>query len=143
MQRYEFEVFADYFQFYIQDEKATGDLSHGWTKEACDKMLAIAPHIIGIGTVRNMNVPVIIEIVNEEFNTDFSQWDRVNECEIEIFSGKLVVAGCTDYFPDATRIEIKPGLYHTIILYSNLDSISEDGLDGDDHYKIILRPKNG
>lgn len=77
MQKYEFELFADYFQFYIQDEKATGDLSHSWTKEAGDKMLAIAPHTIGIGTVRNMNVPVVIEIVNEEINIDSSQWDRV------------------------------------------------------------------
>jgi hypothetical protein len=35
------ELFADYLQFYIQDEKAVGDLSEKWTEEAVNMLLAI------------------------------------------------------------------------------------------------------
>jgi hypothetical protein len=56
-QRFEFKLFADYFQFYLQDERAGGDLSESWTQEAVDRLLATAPGTIGVGTVRNMDVP--------------------------------------------------------------------------------------
>jgi hypothetical protein len=61
-QRFEFKLFADYFQFYLQDERAGGDLSESWTQEAVDRLLATAPGTIGVGTVRNMDVPVVVEI---------------------------------------------------------------------------------
>jgi hypothetical protein len=64
------------------------------------------------------------------------------ECSIEIPSGKIVVAGCTDYFPDAARIPVKPGNYRARIYYGDLNSLSEDGLDGGDHYKIVLWPSD-
>ena len=30
-EKYEFKLFADYHQFYLQDEEAHGDLSNSWT----------------------------------------------------------------------------------------------------------------
>ena len=57
-----FELFADYFQFYLQDEAASGDLSDAWTPEAVEQLLAIGPGVIGVGTVRNVDVPVEIEV---------------------------------------------------------------------------------
>lgn len=50
-QRFEFKLFVDYFQFYLQDERASGDLSERWTQEAVDRLLATAPGTIGVGTV--------------------------------------------------------------------------------------------
>jgi hypothetical protein len=41
--RFEYELFADYFQLYVQDESAVGDLSESWAQEAVDRLLAIAP----------------------------------------------------------------------------------------------------
>ena len=64
MKSFELALFADYFQFYIQDEAAKGDLSEAWSEEATDRLLAIAPGTIGIGTVRNMEVPIIGTIEN-------------------------------------------------------------------------------
>ncbi len=87
-----------------------------------------------------MDVPVSIEIAEEEPENLFEEWDQVNECSITISSGKLVVAGCTDYFPDAKRINVPSDDYRARIYYGNLDSISEDGLDGDDKYIIVLWP---
>ena len=135
------ELFADYFQFYIQDENANGDLSEKWTDEAVEQLLAITDGTIGVGTVRNMDVPVTIKIFDFKppFLTDVENViGQINECDIEVNSGKIVIAGCTDYFPEAKRIELKNGIYRARIYYGNLDKLSEDGLDGEDFYEIHL-----
>ena len=138
---YKYELFADYFQFYLQDEAADGDLSESWTEEATTRQLALAPGTIGVGTARNMTVPVTVEIRNSRPDEPVGPWDLVNDCNIEVTSGKLVVAGCTDYLPDAARIELPPGLYHARVFYGGLQTLSNDGLDGDDHYTVILWPE--
>ncbi|SEM47087.1 hypothetical protein SAMN04488505_104489 [Chitinophaga rupis] len=134
------ELFADYFQFYIQDENADGDLSDSWTQEAVDRLLALAPGTIGVGTVRNMHVPVTVKIFDSEpeMIADNEHIAQINECSLETDTGRLVLAGCTDYFPDALRIEVTPGTHRARIYYGNLDKISEDGLDGEDFYEIHL-----
>jgi hypothetical protein len=138
MSSYRYTLFADYFQFYLQDEKVDGNLSDAWTEQAVQDLLAIAPGTIGVGTVRNMDVPVEVELLQSTPSESFDAWDQVNECDIEIRSGTLVVAGCTDYFPDAARIKVEPGSYRARVYYGKLDSLSEDGLDGDDHYKVSI-----
>lgn len=141
MQKFDFELFADYFQFYLQDERAPWpDLPNFWTPEAVNRLLAVAAGTIGVGTVRNMSVPVTIEIVENEPDNDTSSWDQVNECSMEIQSGRIVVAGCTDYFPDAARINVSPGCYRVRLYYGSLKALSENGLEGDDHYKVVLWP---
>lgn len=140
MQRLEFELFADHFQFYLQDEAADGNLGDAWDKGAVARLLAVAPGTIGIGTVRNMDVPVTVEILESEPEPDFASWDHVTECSIAIPTGKIVVAGCMDYFPDAARIDVSPGSYRARVSYCGLDSVSGDGLDGDDRYRVQLWP---
>jgi hypothetical protein len=135
-----FQLFADYFQFYLQDESAEGDVSDSWTDEAIGILLALAPGTIGVGTVRNMEVPVDVELCDSAPNDDLRIWDHVNECSIEVPSGRIVVAGCTDYFPEAARVEVRPGTCRARTYYGGLDTVSEDGLEGGDHYRIDLWP---
>lgn len=138
MRRFEYELLADYFQFYLQDESAEGNLGERWTEEAVARLLAVAPGAVGVGTVRNMNVPVTVEVLDAEPDSDLESWDHVTECSLEAPTGRIVIAGCTDYFPDAARIEVKPGTHRLRISYGSLQSLSEDGLDGDDRYRVQL-----
>ena len=138
MRKFDFHVFADYFQFYLQDEAADGNLGDSWTDEAVSRLLAIAPGTVGVGTVRNMQVPVSVEVLDAQPEPDFEAWDHIAECSIEVPSGRIVIAGCTDYFPDAARIEVYPGDYRVRVSYGSLDKLSEDGLDGEDHYRVQL-----
>jgi hypothetical protein len=137
---HEFSIFADYFQFYIQDEAADGDLSDAWTDEAVERMLATEAGVVGIGTVRNMDVPVTVEILDTESPLDLDKWEHVVECALVTQSANLVIAGCTDYFPDAARIPIAPGTYRLRACYAGLDTLSEDGLEGSDRYHLQLWP---
>lgn len=134
----QFTLFADYFQFYMQDELADGNLSEAWNEEAVGRLLAVAPGTVGVGTVRNMDVPVSIEVLDSAPPLELEQWDHVVECTILVQGSRIVVAGCTDYFPDAARIDVAPGTYQVRVGYAGLASISVDGLSGNDTYKIQL-----
>ena len=138
---FQYEIFADYHQFYLQDDdQSFGDLSEAWTEEATDRLLAVAPHVIGVGTVRNMSVPVSVIVHESQPKIDREEWDHITTASLQIGTGRIVVAGCTDYYPDAARIEVSPGNYEAIICYSKLTSLSPDGLDGEDSYHVHLFP---
>lgn len=138
MQSHRLELFADYHQFYLQDEAAGGDLSDAWSQDAVQRMLAVSDGVVGVGTVRNMDVPVTIEFLDFEPPTDLTRFDHVAEGSLVVVRGPIVVAGCTDYFPDAARFDLMPGTYRVRLSVSGFDTISEDGLDGQDHYLVQL-----
>ena len=140
MQSFALSLFADYHLFYIQDEAAEGDLSDNWDEAATARLLALAPGTIGVGTVRNVEVPVTIEIHEGEPAGDTAAWDHIVEASIAVASGRLMVAGCTDYLPDAKRIPLSPGCYRVRVSYGGLDTISKDGLERNDRYRLQLWP---
>jgi hypothetical protein len=138
MRRFEYQLFADYYQFYLQDESVKGDLSESWSEEAVTRLLAVAPGTVGVGTLRNMVVPVTVELFDAQPESDLEEWDHVAECSLEVSTGRIVIAGCTDYFPDASRIDAEPGVYRVRISYGLLDTLSADELDGSDRYRVQL-----
>ncbi len=138
MPSHEINLFADHFQFYLQDESAGGDLSDAWDPVAVQRMFAVSNGVVGIGTVRNMDVPVKLELLDSEPTLDLGNFDHVVEGSLQLKTGPLVVAGCTDYFPDAARFQLVPGIYRIRLCASGLSSLSEDGLDGQDHYLVQL-----
>jgi len=140
MRSFDRSLFADFFQFYIQDEAVPDDLSEAWTEEATDRMLATAFGTIGIGTVRNMDVPVSLQILDRQPDDDSSQWDHVVEASLDVVSGRIVISGCTDYLPDAEGIDLPLGTYQVRVSYGGLDTLSANGLEGDDHYRVQLWP---
>jgi len=141
MRTFRYDIFADYHQFYLQDDDMShGDLSEAWTEDATDRLLAVAPHVIGIGTVRNMTVPVSVAVHESRPTIKEDEWDHVTTASLRIDTGRIVVAGCTDYFPDAARIEVAPGMYEAIVCYAKLDALSADGLEGEDSYHVHLFP---
>ena len=124
MQHRNLELFADYFQFYLQDEPANGDLPDAWTGDAVERLLAVAPGVVGIGTSTNGNVPVAIQVLEHEPAESSAGYDQINECSLKVAKGPLVVAGCMDYFPEAARIPIAAGTYRVRVSYRLSDEES-------------------
>jgi hypothetical protein len=140
MTAHTFDLFADYFQFYLQDEPVLGIDGDAWEGEATGRMLAVAPGAIGVGTVRNVTVPVTIEILEAEPALDIENWDHVTECSLVTSSGKVVVAGCTDSFPSAARIDISPGTYRARVSGGSFDSVAMHWESAEDRYRVQLWP---
>lgn len=139
MREYKFKIFADNFQINLQDFESKMDLPL-WNKEANENRFEISKsgNMITIGTARNMDVPVTVEIRNEAPPDDFDNWDHVNEGSLEVLSGYIWLFGWSDELDASPRIPVASGQYRVRIYYGNLDSLSKDGLEGDDHYKIVL-----
>jgi hypothetical protein len=132
-----FDVFADYFQFYVCDAAFQTDPGL-WDEAATERMLALGPDLIAVGTARNMTVPVDVEILNASPALDVDDWDQVIDCGVSLPSGNLIVFGCTENSDDAERLGIEPGDYAARISYANLGALSDDGLEGDDRYRVQL-----
>jgi hypothetical protein len=65
MSRFALSIFADYFQFYLQDDAAPLDeidFADAWTEDAVERQLAATSRAIGVGTSRNMTVVQIQDI---------------------------------------------------------------------------------
>ncbi|MHA7680256.1 hypothetical protein [Cupriavidus sp. PET2-C1] len=79
---HQLQLFADDFQFYLQDETAAGDLSVAWDATAVQRMFAVANGVIGLGTVRNMDVPVTLgreELLRAHVGSPHRRWRRVEQ----------------------------------------------------------------
>ncbi|MFN8411979.1 MAG: hypothetical protein U0Z26_06290 [Anaerolineales bacterium] len=143
MKRYYFNVFSDYFAIYILDE-GFRPKQEVWNKENLKQRISTEQGRITISTSRNMNSSLLLEIFEVEmpkvenyFNLE--SWDHVVECSIEVLSGKIVILG-NDYYPDAPRINLPPSIYHVTVYFGGLNTISEDGLFGNDVYWVIMQP---
>jgi len=139
-QAHNLDLFADYFQFYVCDGQSETDTGMLWDQIATDRMLAAGPDLVAVGTARNMDVPVTIEILSREPASDVADWDQVIECGVMFASGTVMAFGCTDYRPDAARFAVEPGTYRARVSYADLDDLSDDGLDGNDRYRVQLWP---
>lgn len=139
--QHRFTLFADYSQFYIACESwLESDDAARWTPQDTALGLSAVPGCLAIATARAMDVPVVITVHAKAAVTDLAAWDHVAEHDITLTTANLIVAGCTDYAPDAARISLAPGLWRARVSFGGLATISDDGLDGDDRYQIDLWP---
>ena len=54
MKFYQLELFADFFQFYFQDDNYDdGDLSEAWTGDATNQLMSISDLVVGVGRSRH------------------------------------------------------------------------------------------
>lgn len=86
-------VWAEYHQFYLQDEQAELDTPDDWGEQLTTHMIAVEPGIVGVATVRNMDVPLRVDLLDGRPNDDFSAWDHVAEASLDAPSGQIVIAG--------------------------------------------------
>ncbi len=138
MQSQSFELFADYFQFYLWDEERSPEAPTDYSDEDVKRRLKTGPHVVVVSPVRNMTVPVTVEVHDREPGFDAAAWDHIAECSLDIPSGKLQVHECTG--GSVARFTVSPGVYRVRGFYGALDSLDESGLEGKDHYKVVLWP---
>ncbi len=138
MESYSLEVFADYRQILLHDEKDDGDHSELWDDEVSKQMVVVSDGAVTMSTARDMDVPVEIVITDSEPSYIAGEWDHIVKCGLKLSSGNLVVRGVSDYLPNAKKIAVAPGQYTVWLLYGGLNTIDDDGLEGEDHYKVVL-----
>ncbi len=137
---HKFTLFADYFQFHLLDEASKDDFSTMWTEDALKRMLAVGQTALCAGTLRNVDVEAEISVLKSEVIIDPSGYDHIVEASLSIPTGKLVVMGCTDFMPDAPRINLQAGNYQVLYAVSGVDTIKTEWEPAEDKYVHHLWP---
>ena len=133
-----YEIFADYHQFYLWDHDANPNSALDYDDADIERRIKAAPFLVVVQPERNMSVPVELEVADHPPGGDYDDWDHVAEASLELPSGKLEIHECTGGSIDI--LSVPPGTYRVRAYFGGLDTLSEDRLDGDDHYRILLWP---
>ncbi|WP_105383260.1 hypothetical protein [Neorhizobium alkalisoli] len=134
-------MFADYFQLYLRDE-AHSELPDDYTDESLARRLMAGPNGIIVHTARNMTVPVRVEWHDQRPVSDLETFQHIVEAGFSCLTGQLVLAGMTDDETTSPRLAAKAGPLGVRVSLSGLDTLSEDGLDGEDQYLVQLWPES-
>ncbi len=86
-----------------------------------------------------MTVAVTLELHTRAPRPDADQFDNVVEASLKATSGRLVILGCTDYFPDAQRIPAEPGWLRVRVSRWNLRNAARAGHLSDDDAETMER----
>lgn len=136
--KHSYTIFADYHQFYLWDKAIAPDAPTEYTQEDVENRIKVAPHVVVIQPERNMDVPVELEVFEHMPPLKLASWDHVAEASLELPSGILEIHECTGGPID--ELHLQPGSYRVRACFGKLGELSEDGLDGNDHYHLELWP---
>lgn len=132
-------LFADYHQFYLADAETKTDVSADVTDEAVSQRVVNRDDVLVVFTARNMEVPVTVALHETEPALALEDADHAVEAGL-YSSGTIVIAGCTDYLPDAARFSAPAGDLKARVVFTGLGTLSADGLEGQDRYAVHLWP---
>jgi hypothetical protein len=134
---FEGELFADYHQFYLADAVSEPDLPTQWSDEALRRRVLASDGVLVVSTARNVSVPVRVELHDTRPTIDLSLTDHAVETTLRT-SGEIVIAGLTDYLPDAAWAKVPAGELRALAISTGIGTLSKNGLKGDDRYVIHL-----
>jgi hypothetical protein len=133
-----YSIFVDYHQFYLWDHEADSDAPTDYTDEDTMHRIKAAPFVVVIQPERDSYVPVEVEITDEPPEIALDAWDHVAEASLALPSGKLEIHECTGGSIDI--LTVPAGTYRVRAYHGGLGTLSDDWLDGDDHYRLVLWP---
>jgi hypothetical protein len=96
--------------------------------------------VIGIGTARNVEVPVEVHLLDAAPADDSAAFQHVTECSVAVPTGKLVLNGPTDSNDRARILDVPKGTVVVRASHTGLDTLSDDGLRGKDRYRLQIWP---
>jgi hypothetical protein len=132
--KYTYKIFADYFQFYLWDKNVEPEAPTDYTEDDIRNKIKTAPSVVVIQPERNMEVPVELEVFGSEPPLELEPWDHIAEASLDLPSGLLEIYECAG--ESIEEIQLAPGTYRIRAYYGKLGELSEDGLDGNDHYRL-------
>lgn len=133
-----YEIFADYFQFYLWDAGKMPEPPTDYVEADLRNRIKAAPFVVVIQPVRNMDVPVVLDLGDAPPPLDLDAWDHVAEASLDLPSGRLEIHECTGGSIDI--LDVPPGSYRVRACFAGLGTLSDDGLDGEDRYHLTLWP---
>ncbi len=147
-----YTIETSYHQIYVVDSNYVySDSVNMWDPPALSYLIEdnIAEPLLGktpsdsivISTKRwGVKMGVEVELLEHRPILETDAWDHVVECSLNVPSGRIIIYGLMYGAHNAPTFDIAPGTYNAFVYYGGFDSLSEDGLEGNDHYRVTLWP---
>src|SRR5271156_932212 len=129
------EIMADYFQFYLWDSD-TRKAPEIWTETDVQNRAKADSGVVVICPIRNMPVPVEISIWDSEPHYILAQWQHAVEIPLQLQKDLIEIHECIG--GALAHFTIPAGDYTVRALFRGLDTISENGLEGEDFYEVQI-----
>ena len=103
-----------------------------WTSQTSSDQISVDGDAAIVGAVVSVYVRVLVEVLARAPEGDSGDFDYVAEVSLECRSGRLVIMGCTDFEPEASRFEVPSGMLRLRVSKSNLDAAVTAGVESDE-----------
>lgn len=131
-----YEIFADYHQFYLMDAEKNPCMPDEYTNKDIQRRIKAGKNIVVIHLEINTTVPVDLEILDSAPSESFENWSHIVEASLDLPSGKLQIEECCGETKDI--LVLPSGSYRIRAFYGDFDKLNFNGLEGNDHYKIVM-----
>ena len=131
------EIYASHHQFFVADPSGRQRTDLVWDGGGLERHLGVVDDLVAIGTVGYCDVPVRIEVWDEEPPHDLDDWDHVVDATVEVRSGRLAL-GWVEGPADLEPLAVAPGTNRLRSSAAGLDDADE--MDGGDRYRIQVWP---
>ncbi|MBS0372281.1 MAG: hypothetical protein JSS57_24115 [Proteobacteria bacterium] len=129
---HQFQVFADYQQFYLMDAGVEPMIPEEVTEQDMLRRLRTAPHIVVVHAESATHVLVEVAFVSEPTEAK-GAWEHQTEFSISFPSGNAVLCGCTDFVPQCPCMSVAPGNYRGRAYFAGRSG-------GEERYCLVLWP---
>jgi hypothetical protein len=142
LQKHEFEILTDHYQFFIEDAEAVFPGDDLWNVDEVSRRLAVRDGFIAVGTARfggltriHINVYDACPVQARE-TCDF----RI-ECRLRVLSGRIRLSAPELVVAEGPGFQVAPGLYDVAICYVNINQVTdEEQVEGPDEYQVTMWP---
>jgi hypothetical protein len=140
--RVHLDVFADYHQFYIWDPDLPEVAApEHYTDADLENRVKTGPGVVVIQPIRNMTVPVDVEIFDADPDYHINEWQHIAEAPLTVTNHRIEIHECTG---GSLALLPAPARHCTVrALFKGLDTLSENGLKGSDIYQVQIFPSIG
>jgi hypothetical protein len=136
LQQQSFALFADYHQFCLWDRGMNPMAPVDYDDQDVERRIKTGPHVVVIQPQRAMTVKVEVQIHDSEPSYRAVDWDHIAEASLDLPTGQLQVHESTG--GPVAEFQVTPGSYRARSFHGGLATIGESGIDGNDHYRIVL-----
>lgn len=141
LSRVRLDIFADYHQFYLWDIDLPDICApEDYSEEDIANRVKVGPGVVVIQPVRMATVPVEVEIYAADPGFHFNEWQHIVEAPLDITKGRIEIHECTG----GSHAILPSPAEHCCVraLFNGLDTLSEDGFEGRDFYRIQIFPSD-
>ena len=142
LQKHEFEILTDHYQFFIEDAEAVFPGDDLWNVDEVSRRLAVRDGFIAVGTARFGGLTRIhINVYDARPVQAWETCDFRIECRLRVLSGRIRLSAPELVVAEGPGFQVAPGLYDVAICYVNINQVTdEEQVEGPDEYQVTMWP---